>query len=56
MMQNTKSISNGKLTDIERENMIEWLLVITGWNESVFRNMTDEEVVRVYHERIVDRT
>lgn len=52
---NTDSRTKQAETD-ERENMIEWLIVCTGWNESVFRNMTDEEVERVYHERIVDRT
>ncbi|WP_154657909.1 BH0509 family protein [Fictibacillus gelatini] len=36
----------------ERENMISILAWFLGWNTSTFERMTDEEIERVYRERV----
>jgi len=39
----------------ERANMEGWLTITTGWNEKIFRNMTDEELRKIWKERVEDR-
>jgi hypothetical protein len=36
----------------ERQNMIQILILRTGWAQIAFDNMTDEQVEKIYFERV----
>lgn len=43
------------MTTDEREEKIQTLLLVTGWNRSVFENMLDTKIQEVYQERVINR-
>lgn len=51
----TQSTTNGKIPATEREEIEDWLWVITGWNRTIFERMTDEKIQRIWKERVEDR-
>ena len=39
----------------ERTEMIDWLTIVVGWHRQIFENMTNEELSRIWKERVEQR-
>lgn len=43
------------LTEEVRDEMVFLLTLRTGWNEQVFTKMSDEELTKIYNERVANK-